>query len=110
MGQRSTVLVLAPSGNGDDRALEIVACIAEAGGRAIVACEAGATGFSLAIARPTLPPVQELLSPLLYHLPAQLLVLHLADRAGGYPIPLRRLDDGRFIRAGNILTDPGRLA
>jgi hypothetical protein len=46
----------------------------------------------------------ELLTPVIYHVPVQLLVLHLA-RLGGVPlIPLRRQDDYWLIRGGGVRT------
>jgi glucosamine--fructose-6-phosphate aminotransferase (isomerizing) len=49
-------------------------------------------------------PVDEWISPLIYHLPAQLLVLHMAERAGITQIPLRRRD-GAWLIAKGIVRD-----
>jgi glucosamine--fructose-6-phosphate aminotransferase (isomerizing) len=109
-GARSVVLVLAPSGNSLDRAEELVEGIAGAGGRALVVTGAGVGAFPRAHARLDVPvEVDEWLSPLLYHLPAQLLVLHLAHRAGAMPIPLRRRDDAWLIAKGLVRDDPSEL-
>ena len=44
----------------------------------------------------------EVLTPLLYHVPVQLLVLHLARLAGVDPTPIRRVDDYELIRGGIV--------
>ena len=46
--------------------------------------------------------VPELLSPIVYHVPVQLLVLHLARLEGVTPTPIRRTDDYRLIRKGIV--------
>ncbi len=46
--------------------------------------------------------IDEWLSPLVYHLPAQLLVLHMAARAGIPHIPMRRQDDTWLIAKGIV--------
>lgn len=110
-GRRSVVLVLAPPGNSLDRAEELVKGIAGAGGRALVVTRAGVGDFADAHARLDIPvDIDEWLSPLLYHLPAQLLVLHMAKLAGAYPIPLRRRDGTWLIAKGLVRTDPSSLA
>lgn len=102
-GARSVVLVIAPPGNSLDRAQEIVHGIATAGGRAI-AIHAGAdTGFAEAFVQiPLGYTLDEWLSPLVYHLPAQLLVLHMAARAGIPHIPMRRHDEAWLIAKGIV--------
>ena len=102
---RSAVLVLAPPGNALDRAEELVAGIAAAGGRAVVVGHPAHGRFPGAHARLDVDlETPELLTPLTYHVPVQLLVLHLA-RLGGVPhIPLRRQDDYRLIRGGAVRT------
>lgn len=110
-GQRSVVLVLAPPGNSLDRAEELVKGIAGAGGRALVVTRAGVGDFADAHARFDIPvDIDEWLSPLLYHLPAQLLVLHMARQAGRFPIPLRRRDGTWLIAKGLVRGDPATLA
>ena len=107
---RSVVLVLAPPGNALDRAEELVAGIAGAGGRAIVVGHAAHGRFPKAHARLDLPgELPELLTPLTYHVPGQLLVLHLARLAGLPLTPLRRQDDYWLIRKGAVRATPGGL-
>jgi len=109
-GARSAVLVHAPAGNSMDRAEEITEGIADAGGRAVVITTPGQGRFSKALARIDVPPpVDELLTPILFHLPAQLLVLHLAERAGIRELPLRRQDDYWLIRKGLVRQGPDGL-
>jgi glucosamine--fructose-6-phosphate aminotransferase (isomerizing) len=102
-GARSVVLVIAPPGNSLDRAEELVHGIATAGGRAI-AIHAGAPGaFADAFVQlPLGDTLDEWLSPLIYHLPAQLLVLHMAARAGIAPLPMRRHDGAWLIAKGIV--------
>jgi glucosamine--fructose-6-phosphate aminotransferase (isomerizing) len=100
---RSVVLVLAPPGNALDRAEELVAGIAAAGGRAVVVGHPAHGGFPGAHARLDVAvDVAELLTPVIYHVPVQLLVLHLARLAGVPLIPLRRQDDYWLIRGGAV--------
>jgi hypothetical protein len=54
--------------------------------------------------------VPELLAPVLYHVPVQLLVLHLARLAGVPVIPLRRQDDYWLIRGGAMQATGTRLS
>ena len=100
---RSVVLVLAPPGNALDRAEELVAGIAAAGGRAVVVGHPAHGSFPGAHARLEVAvDTPELLTPVIYHVPVQLLVLHLA-RLGGVPLmPLRRQDDYWLIRGGAV--------
>ena len=96
---RSAVLVLAPPGNALDRAEELIAGIAAAGGRAIVVGHPAHGRFPGAYARLDVAvETPELLTPVTYHVPVQLLVLHLARLAGVPLIPLRRQDDYWLIR------------
>jgi glucosamine--fructose-6-phosphate aminotransferase (isomerizing) len=98
---RSVVLVLAPPGNALDRAEELVTGIAGAGGRAIVVAHPEHGRFPTAHARLDVAvDAPELLTPLVYHVPVQLLVLHLARLTGVPHIPLRRRDDYWLIRGG----------
>ena len=99
-GARGPVLVLAPSGNARDRAEEVVAGIARAGGFAVTVGPGEATGEAARLEVPE--PLPELLTPLLYHVPVQLLVLHLARLAGVDPTPIRRVDDYELIRGGIV--------
>src|SRR5262249_17869948 len=107
---RSVVLVLAPPGNALDRAEELVEGIAGAGGRAVVIGHPAHGRFPKAHARLDLPgELPELLTPLTYHVPGQLLVLHLARLAGLPLTPLRRQDDYWLIRKGAVRAAPGGL-
>ena len=96
---RSAVLVLAPPGNALDRAEELVAGIAAAGGRAIVVGHPAHGRFPGAHARLDVAvETPELLTPVTYHVPVQLLVLHLArlGRRAAHPAP----------SPGRLLADP----
>jgi glucosamine--fructose-6-phosphate aminotransferase (isomerizing) len=107
-GARAVVLVIAPPGNSFDRAQEMVKGIANAGGRAIVVSSAPASAFPEAFLHLDLEDnLDEWLSPLSYHMPAQLLVLHMAARAGIPYIPMRR-QDGTWLIAKGIVRDSGR--
>jgi len=102
-GARSVVMVIAPPGNSLDRAQEMVRGIGTAGGRAIVVNSSPAVSFPEAFLRVDLGyDSDEWLSPLVYHMPAQLLVLHMAVRAGIPHIPMRRHDDTWLIAKGII--------
>jgi glucosamine--fructose-6-phosphate aminotransferase (isomerizing) len=102
-GQRSVVMVIAPPGNSLDRAQELCTGIAGAGGRPIVVTENSLAAFPEAAARFDLASsADEWISPLLYHLPAQLLVLHMARRAGIDSIPLKRKDGAHLIAKGIV--------
>ena len=102
-GRRSVVMVIAPPGNSLDRAQEIVRGIGDAGGRAIIVNPGAALAFPPAFARVDLGyDVDEWLSPLIYHLPAQLLVLHMAALAGVDHIPRRRVDGTWLIAKGIV--------
>jgi glucosamine--fructose-6-phosphate aminotransferase (isomerizing) len=100
---RSVVLVLAPPGNALDRAEELVAGIAAAGGRAVVVGHPAHGRFPGAHSRLEVAvETPELLTPVTYHVPVQLLVLHLARLTGVPRIPLRRQDDYWLIRGGAL--------
>lgn len=104
-GARAAVIVIAPPGNSYDRAQEMVKGISNAGGRAIVASAGPASDFPEAYLHLNLADgLDEWLSPLTYHLPAQLLVLHMAARAGVPFIPMRR-HDGTWLIAKGIVRD-----
>jgi glutamine---fructose-6-phosphate transaminase (isomerizing) len=110
-GKRSVVMVIAPPGNSLDRAREIVAGIQGAGGRAIVVNAGAASTFAQPYAGVDLGyDIDEWLSPLVYHLPAQLLVLHMAARAGIDHIPRRRTDDAWLIAKGTVLDSTAALS
>ena len=53
--------------------------------------------------------IDEWLSPLIFHLPTQLLVLHMAVRAGVPHIPLRRVDGTWLICKGIVRDSSGGL-
>jgi glucosamine--fructose-6-phosphate aminotransferase (isomerizing) len=109
-GARSVVMVIAPPGNSFDRAQELVTGIAGAGGRAIVVTERPDAAFPEATARFDLGfGMSEWLSPILYHLPAQLLVLHMAQRAKVDHIPRRRKDGTWLIAKGIVRPTIGDL-
>jgi glucosamine--fructose-6-phosphate aminotransferase (isomerizing) len=97
------VIVRAPPGNSLDRAQEMVRGIGTAGGRAIVVHASPELTFPEAFLSIDLGyEIDEWLSPLIYHLPAQLLVLHMAARAGIPHIPMRRHDDTWLIAKGIV--------
>jgi len=109
--QRSTVIVIAPPGNSLDRAEELVEGIAGAGGRAIVVAHQGHGEFPLATNTFRLSGIaNEFLSAFTYHLPAQLLILHLASQLGIEPYALRRADGYKLIRHGVVLDNAQNLA
>jgi glucosamine--fructose-6-phosphate aminotransferase (isomerizing) len=108
--ERSVVMVIAPPGNSLDRAQEIVHGIGNAGGRAIVIHTGAGAAFAPAHLSVDLGhEIDEWLSPLTFHLPAQLLVLHMAVRAGIAHIPLRRLDGTWLICKGIVRDRVGGL-
>jgi glucosamine--fructose-6-phosphate aminotransferase (isomerizing) len=109
-GARSVVMVIAPPGNSLDRAQEMVQGIGTAGGRAIVVTTGTDVSFPHAHLTVDLGhPIDEWLSPLTFHLPAQLLVLHMAVRAGIPHIPLRRVDGTWLICKGIVRDNMGGL-
>ena len=98
-GKQVVVFVLAPPGNALDRAEELVEGIANAGGLPIAVAHPNQGDFPKAIHRFAIPaPGEELISPLTYHLPVQLFVLHRARLAGVESTPLSRRDDYQLIR------------
>ena len=102
-GKRSVAMVIAPPGNSFDRAQELATGIAGAGGRAIVVTESAKSEFPEAMAHFDIGvSASEWISPILYHLPAQLLVLHMARRAGITMIPMKRQDGGWLISKGLV--------
>jgi glucosamine--fructose-6-phosphate aminotransferase (isomerizing) len=106
-GARSVVMVIAPPGNSLDRAREIVQGIGGAGGRAIVVNAGDGAEFHGAhLTIPLGTDIDEWLSPLVYHLPAQLLVLHMAALAGVPFLPMRR-HDGTWLIAKGIVRETG---
>jgi len=109
--ERSVVMVLAPPGNSLDRAEELVAGISGVGGRAIVVGHPDHGSFARAMMDFRLADSgNEFLSAFTYHLPAQMLILHLARQRGQEPFALRRADAYQLIRHGVVLNDAGRLA
>jgi glutamine---fructose-6-phosphate transaminase (isomerizing) len=109
-GARSVVMVIAPPGNSLDRAREMVQGIGTAGGRAIVVHSGTSHSFPHAHLTVDLGfEIDEWLSPLTFHLPAQLLVLHMAVRAGVPHIPLRRVDGTWLICKGIVRNRIGDL-
>ncbi len=109
--ERSAVFVLAPPGNSLDRAEELVEGIHDVGGRAIVVAHPEHGRFPLAHRNfPISGSSDEFLSPFTYHLPAQMLILHLARLRGHEPFALRRADGGKLIRQGVVLESARSLA
>jgi glucosamine--fructose-6-phosphate aminotransferase (isomerizing) len=109
-GARSVVMVIAPPGNSLDRAQEMSRGIGTAGGRAIVVHTGASVAFPDAHLTVDLGhEVDEWLSPLTFHMPAQLLVLHMAVRAGIPHIPLRRTDGTWLICKGIVKDSIGGL-
>ncbi|WP_162244737.1 SIS domain-containing protein [Aureimonas sp. Leaf454] len=107
--ERSVALVIAPPGNSADRAREIVEGMNGAGGRALLVAPASAA-VEGAFAHFEMPEgVDDFLSPMVYHLPAQLLVLYMAHLSGIQNIPLRRTDGFRLIAASAIRDDVATL-
>jgi len=109
--ERSVVMVLAPPGNSIDRAEELVEGIAGAGGRAIVIGHPDHGAFTKALMEFRLADAgNEFISAFTYHLPVQMLILHLARLRGVEPFALRRADGYQLIRHGVVLTDARKLA
>ena len=52
----------------------------------------------------------EFLSAFTYHLPLQMVILHLSSLAGVDPFALRRADEYKLIRHGGVLENPDALA
>ena len=110
-GARGVVTVIAPPGNSFDRAQEMVQGIGTAGGRAIVVHSGSGVPFPHAYLSVDLGyEIDEWLSPLIFHMPTQLLVLHMAVRAGVPHIPLRRVDGTWLICKGIVRNSSGGLA
>ncbi|MBO6755554.1 MAG: SIS domain-containing protein [Roseibium sp.] len=103
-GRAAIVLVLAPKGHSADRAGEMLKGIRQAGGRAVLLTDdPSLLAHNDAEAVVEMPGVSdELLSPLTFHVPAQLLALQLAWRRKVPEIPLRRTDDYWLIRGGGM--------
>ena len=108
---RSAVFVLAPPGNSLDRAEELVEGIHGVGGRAFVVAHPDRGTFPQAAREFRLAgDSDEFLSAFTYHLPLQLLILHLAARVGVDPFALRRADGYKLIRHGVVLDRTDTLA
>ena len=113
--ERSVVFVLAPPGNSLDRAEELVEGIHAVGGRAIVvvACVDRAVSARLSPPFGCPVPASEFLSAFTYHLPAQLLILYLAQILWlSTAVRLAAARTGtKLIRHGvQVLKDAGSLA
>jgi glucosamine--fructose-6-phosphate aminotransferase (isomerizing) len=109
--KRSTVIVIAPPGNSLDRAEELVEGITGAGGRAIVVAHSNHGKFPSATGEFRLSGSEsEFLNAFTYHLPAQMLILHLARELGVEPYALRRADGYQLIRHGVVLDDTHKLS
>ncbi|OSP54713.1 SIS domain-containing protein [Pseudoruegeria sp. SK021] len=108
--EQSVAFIIAPPGNSADRASEIVSGMAGAGGRALLVAPASVDG-SGAFAHFAMPDdIGDLLSPMVYHLPAQLVVLYMAHLSGITSIPLRRTDGFELISNSLIREDVAALA
>lgn len=108
--EQSVAFVIAPPGNSADRAAEIVSGMKGAGGRALLVAPKSVDG-SDAFAHFAMPDdIGDFLSPMVYHLPAQLLVLYMAHLSGITAIPLRRTDGFELISNSNIRDDVASLA
>lgn len=111
LDEPATVLVLGPSGRSFDRAAEILTGIKNAGGRGILVTDSDdASAVPDAALRIALPLVgDEFLTPITFHLPAQIIAMHLARRQGVAQTPRPRRDDYWLIRKGDMITDPKLL-
>jgi glucosamine 6-phosphate synthetase-like amidotransferase/phosphosugar isomerase protein len=80
----TTTLVLAPPGNGVDRAREQLQAVRDMEGQALVVCDArdDATAALADAVLPIRAPTDELLSPLVTAVPLELLALRFAQRLG----------------------------
>ena len=109
--ERSVVFVLAPPGNSLDRCEEVVEGIHGVGGRAFVVAHPDHGSFPQAAHTFRLAGEgDEFLSALTYHLPLQMLILHLSVLAGVDPHALRRADAYQLIRHGVVLDNVDFLA
>lgn len=98
--KRAPIIVLAPEGNALDRAEELLIGIRESGGTALAVTNS-ADALSNADRVMRIPsPTEELITPFTFHLPCQLMTMHLAKARGVLPTPLRRSDDFWLIRGG----------
>jgi glucosamine--fructose-6-phosphate aminotransferase (isomerizing) len=107
---RSVVMVLAPPGNSLDRAEELVEGIYGVGARAIVVGSSDHGHFPKAMTEFRFADAgDEFLSAFTYHLPAQMLILHIAQQRGQVPFALRRADGYQLIRHGAARNDAREL-
>lgn len=108
--ERSVAFVLAPPGNSLDRAEELVEGIHGVGGRAFVVAHPDQGNFPQAEEIFRIGgESDEFLSAFTYHLPLQILILHLSSMAGVDPYALRRADGYKLIRHGVVLEDVAGL-
>jgi glucosamine 6-phosphate synthetase-like amidotransferase/phosphosugar isomerase protein len=85
--------------------------IAGVGGRAYVVAHPNHGNFPRAEKEfPIDGEESEFLTPFTYHLPAQLLIMHLSRRMGQDPYALRRADGYKLIRHGVVLADSSTLS
>lgn len=106
---RGPIVVLAPEGNALDRAREIVTGIRSAGGRSLLVTNSTERFEDAELTFRIEKPADELLTPATFHIPCQLMTLHLARLRGVNPTPLRRRDDFWLIRKGNVLSSRADL-
>ena len=100
--EKSVIIILAPEGKVLDRCMEILTGIENANGTSVLV-----TNSSNSLNRsnwdfPILFQIDELLTPVIFHIPSQLMAFHWARKRCVRPTPLRRLDNFWLIRKGQI--------
>ena len=100
--EKSVIIILAPEGKALDRCMEILTGIKNANGTSVLV-----TNSSNSLNRsnwdfPILFQIDELLTPVIFHIPSQLMAFHWARKRCVRPTPLRRLDNFWLIRKGQI--------
>ncbi|MGI9334790.1 MAG: SIS domain-containing protein [Gammaproteobacteria bacterium] len=108
--ERSIAVVLAPLGNAFDRAMELVVGIRGAGGRCVLVTNTTQAVEPAECVIRVPAPADELLTPITFHLPCQLIALRLAQLRDVRPTPLRRRDDYWLIRKGAVRSDLSGLS
>ena len=100
--KKSVVVVLAPEGNIFDRAMEVLTGIENAKGTSVLVTNSSNSFKGSDWVFPVSFPIDELLTPMIFHVPCQLMTFHWARIRGVRPTPLRRRDNFWLIREGVI--------
>ena len=100
--EKSVIIILAPEGKVLDRCMEILTGVENANGTSVLVTN---SSNSLKMSNWDFPisfQIDELLTPLIFHIPSQLMAFHWARKRYVRPTPLRRLDNFWLIREGQI--------